>query len=259
MDLFVRETGPARAPTIVFLHGGRMSGWSWEPVVERMREYRCLVPDLPQYGRSVGRGPFEIGRAADAVAALIRSRVDAGRVHVVGLSLGAQVGVQLLATVPDVVDRAVLCGTMVNALPWVRPTQFLVKSSVRVAWSRRLLGRRWSARPANVPPARSGDYLRDSRLIEQPEFVDIVTASAGFTIPVGLDKTDSPTLFLSGAEETWFVRRSAAVLAQTMPKGIDRIAIAMGHTWPLCHPDLFSRTVLGWLTDTALPPEITAP
>ena len=112
MDLFVRESGPVGAPTIVFLHGAYTSGWFWEPVVERMQQqYRCLVPDLPHYGKSFEQGPFEMGRAATAVAELIRSRAGTGRAHVVGLSLGAQVGVQLLATEPKLVDRAVLCGT----------------------------------------------------------------------------------------------------------------------------------------------------
>ncbi len=63
-----------------------------------------------------------MGRAATAVAELIRSRVGTGRVHVVINSLGAQVGVQLLATEPELVDRAVLCGTIVNAMPVVRLT-----------------------------------------------------------------------------------------------------------------------------------------
>ena len=111
MDLFVRESGPVGAPAIVFLHGAYTSGWSWEPVVERMQQYRCLVPDLPHFGKSFELGPFEMGRAATAVAELIRSRVGTGRAHVVGWSLGAQVGVQLLATEPKLVDRAVLCGT----------------------------------------------------------------------------------------------------------------------------------------------------
>ena len=43
-----------------------------------------------------------------------------------------------------------------------------------------------------------------------------------------------------------------------MPNGVDRVAIGMVHDWPLRYPDLFSRTVDGWLTDTALPPEIAA-
>ena len=60
------------------------------------------------------------------MAELIRSRVGSGRAHVVGLSLGAQVGVQLLATEPKLVDRAVLCGTVINTMPGVRLTGLLL-------------------------------------------------------------------------------------------------------------------------------------
>jgi pimeloyl-ACP methyl ester carboxylesterase len=255
----VRESGPVGAPTIVFLHGGRTSGWSWEPVVERMHGYRCLVPDLPQFGKSFEQGPFEIGRATDAVAELIRSRVGAGQAHVVGFSLGAQVGVQLLATEPKLVDRAVLCGTMINALPGVRLTQLLMGLAARLSWSRSLLIRRRNARPVGIPAARIDDYQDDMRLITGRQVADIVRASAGFTLPEGLEESDSATLFVTGAEEMRLARRWAAALARRLPNGVDRVAVGMRHDWPLQYPDLFSRTVVGWLADTALPPEIAAP
>ena len=114
MGLFARESGPAEAPTIVFLHGAEHSGRSWQPVVERLPQYRCLFPDLPQHGESLQEGPFDIDRAATAVAELIRSHAGTGRVHLVGHSLGAQVGAQLLATEPGLIDRAVLCGAVIN-------------------------------------------------------------------------------------------------------------------------------------------------
>ena len=258
MDLFVRDSGPAGAPTIVFLHGGRMSGWSWEPVVERMHGYRCLVPDLPQYGGSFQQGPFEIGRATDAVAELIRSRARGGRAHVVGFSLGAQVGVRLLATQPKLVDRAVLCGTVINTMPGVRLTQLVLGLLARTKWFRWEIKRHWNAGHGDIeiPSARIDDYREDMRLMTGAQIAHIVVASVGFTRPEGLDQSDSPTLFLTGAKELPFVRRSAVALAQSMPNGVDRVAIGMGHDWPLRYPDLFSRTVDGWLTDTALPPEI---
>jgi pimeloyl-ACP methyl ester carboxylesterase len=256
MDLFVRESGPVGAPAIVFLHGGKMSGWSWEPVVQRMQRYHCLVPDLPQYGKSLQQGPFEIGGAATAVADLIRSRVGTDRVHVVGFSLGAQVGVQLLAAEPKLVDRAVLCGTMVNALPGARLSAPLLGVIARISRSVTI---RWNAREVGIPSARLDDYRQDVRLMTGAQFARIVVASAGFTLPDGLDQSDSPTLFLTGGREMRFVRRWAAVLAQPMPNGVDRVAIGMRHDWPLRYPDLFSQTVDNWLNDTALPPEIALP
>ncbi|GFG73637.1 alpha/beta fold hydrolase [Mycobacterium botniense] len=254
MDLFVRESGPVGAPVVVFLHGGEYSGQSWQPVVERMQRYHCLVPDLPHHGESSQRGRFEISGAAAAVAELVRSRVGSGRVHVVGLSLGAQVGAQLLASAPELVDRAVLCGTVVNVLPGARLTASLLGLVARI--SRSVTIRR-NARLAGPPPATTDDHREHMRLMPAAQVAYLVEASAGFTLPEGLDKSDSPTLFLTGANELRFVHRSAAALAQRMPNGVDGVAIGMDHDWPLRHPDLFSRTVDGWLSGTALPPEIT--
>jgi pimeloyl-ACP methyl ester carboxylesterase len=256
MDLFVREYGPVGAPAIVFIHGGRMSGWSWEPVVQRMQQYHCLVPDLPQYGKSFQHGPFEMGRAADAVAELIRSRVGSGRAHVVGFSLGAQVGVQLLATKPNLVDRAVLCGTVINTAPCVRLTQLLLGMISRNTIYRWVVRRYRNVRHMPIPSTKIDEYREDVRLNTSGQLADVVVASAGFTLPRGLDKSDSPTLLLTGAKEARLVRRWAAALAQAMPSGVDGVATGMFHDWPLRNPDLFSRTVNGWLTNGALPPEI---
>ena len=256
MGLFVRESGPVGAAAIVFLHGGEYSGRSWQHVVERMQRYHCLVPDLPQHGESFQRGPFEIDGAAIAVAELVRSRVGTGRVHLVGLSLGAQVGAQLLAIAPELVDRAVLCGTIVDAMPVVRLTAPLLGL---VAWISRSVTIRRNARLATVPSTRTDDYREDVRLMPPAQIAHLVEASAGFTLPEGLDKSDSATLFLTGSKEMRLILRSAAALAQRMPNGVDGVAIGMDHEWPLRYPDLFSRTVDGWLSGTALPPEIALP
>jgi len=222
MGLHVRESGPAGAPAIVFLHGGGQSGRSWQPVVERLHQYRCLAPDLPEHGQSVDAGPFDMARAADAVADIIRPLVGVGRVHLVGHSLGAQVATQLLATEPELIDRAVLCGPVFNALPGV----WLARILLRVT--------------AGIPPT-----IRS-----------VVAASSGFTVPAGVHRSDSPTLILTGANESPFVRRSAAVLSQRMPNGVAGVATGMTHNWPLSCPDLFSRTVAGWTSGTGLPPGI---
>lgn len=256
MDLFVRESGPAAAPAIVFLHGAYTSGWSWEPVVERMQQYRCLVPDLPHYGKSFELGPFEMGRAATAVAELIRSRVITGRAHLVGWSLGAQVGVQLLATEPKLVDRAVLSGTAVNTVPFVQLTRRLLALPARSSMYRWMVRRYRNAWQAAVPSAHIDDYREDVRLITSGQLADVIMASAGFTLPEGLAKSASPTLFITGGKELPVVRRWAAALAQQMPNGVDGVATGMPHEWHKRDPDLFAHTVDAWLTDSALPPEI---
>jgi len=257
MDLFARESGAVEAPAILFLHGGGLSGWSWQPVVDRMHQYRCLVPDLPEHAKSFEQGPFEMARAAAAVAELVRSRVRTGRAHVAGLSLGAQLGVQLLATEPDVVDRAVLCGTNINGIPGVglmQPVLALVAWIARFGWVIN-----WNARYLGIPPAQIDEYREDVRLMTGAQLGHIIGVSSRFRIPAGLDKSVSPTLFITGAKETRFVHRSAAALAQRMPNGVNRVAIGMRHDWPLSHPDLFARTLDSWFTGAALPLQIGQP
>ena len=114
MSLYVRESGPANAPTVVFLHGGGVSGWMWRPQVERLADYHCLVPDLPEHGRSSHVKPLTMPGCAEALISLIRERAHGGRAHVVGLSLGAQILVYLLATTPEVIDRAVVSSALVR-------------------------------------------------------------------------------------------------------------------------------------------------
>jgi pimeloyl-ACP methyl ester carboxylesterase len=254
--LFVRESGSAGAPTVVFLHGGRLSGWSWEPVVERMQRYHCLVPDLPDFGKSDQHGPFDMSQAAEAVAELILSRVESGPTHVVGFSLGAQVGVQLLAHEPTLVDRAVLCGTVVNTMPGVRQTQLLAGLLARTPWFSWAVKRHGQAHQLAAPAARVSVYREDMRRMTGARLAQIVEASAGFVLPEGLDKSDAHALFVTGTRERQFVHRAAAALAQRMPNGIDTAATGMRHDWPLRCPDLFSRTIDGWLSQTPLPPEI---
>ncbi len=257
MDLFVRESGPIGAPAILFLHGGYMSGWSWQPVVDRLDErYRCLFPDLPQYGKSAEQRPFEIATAAGAMADLIRSRVGTGRAHVVGYSLGAQVGLQLLAAEPELVDRAVLCGTPVNTMPGIGFTKLVVGRLARTRWFQWAIKRHWSTRHGRLPFPNSADYREDERIMTGARLANVVMASSGFAIPEGLDELHTPTLFITGSDELQMTRRWAAELAQLMRHGVDAVAVGRRHDWPLRYPDLFARTVDGWLSDTALPPQI---
>src|SRR5947209_8702658 len=99
MSLYVKETGKANAPSIIFLHGGGASGWTWDEQVAQLSDFRCLVVDLPEHGKSIGVEPFTFDSAAAQIVEIIRAH--GGKAHVVGLSLGAQTIVTLLSIAPE--------------------------------------------------------------------------------------------------------------------------------------------------------------
>jgi pimeloyl-ACP methyl ester carboxylesterase len=257
MELFVRESGPAGAATIVFLHGAEHSGRSWQSVLKHLPWYHRLVPDLPQHGESLQGGPFDIDRAAAAVADVIRSRASTGPVHLVGHSLGAQVGAQLLATEPGLIDRAVLCGAVINTLPGIWLTRLLLGAVAGISRSFEIShSNQERAHPVGVPTAGADDDPHGVRRMPAEQLSEIVVASAGFTLPEGLDKSSSTALFLTGAMEMPLVHRSATALSRRIPDGVDGVARGMGHDWPLRYPGIFARTVDSWISGTALPSQI---
>jgi pimeloyl-ACP methyl ester carboxylesterase len=67
---------------VVLLHGGGISPWMWEPVVELLPDFRCLTPRLPDLD--------SVEAIAEAVASLLPGPAP---VTVAGPSLGGQVAI----------------------------------------------------------------------------------------------------------------------------------------------------------------------
>ncbi len=97
-------------PTIVFLHGTRLSGASWAAQAEDLGdEFHCLIPDLPGHGASRDE-PFVMEDAAARIADLIATDAHDGQAVVVGLSLGGYVAMTVAAGWPERVRGLVVSG-----------------------------------------------------------------------------------------------------------------------------------------------------
>ena len=184
MSLFVRESGPISAPTIVFLHGGGVSGWSWQPQIEAFPDYHLLVPDLPEHGRSLAEAPFTFPDAAARIADLIRDRGHGGRAHVIGLSLGAQTAIQLLAAAPDLVDHALLSGALVRGLPGAS----LVRPTIAAYMPFRNIPAlvRANMRSSAIPADYYQPFSEDTRALTTDALTHTLVANMTFRLPAGV-------------------------------------------------------------------------
>jgi len=102
----VGETG---AP-VVFLHGLFGQGRNFTQIAKALApEYRSLLLDLPNHGRSAWTDGFDYAATADLVAQHLRAGFAAdGPVHVVGHSMGGKVAMLLALRHPEVVNRLVV-------------------------------------------------------------------------------------------------------------------------------------------------------
>ena len=95
---------------VVFLHGLFGQGRNFTQAAKALQpDFRSLLVDLPNHGRSGWTDTFSYDLLADAVAAELRAGFAAdGPVHVVGHSMGGKTAMVLALRHPDLVDRLVV-------------------------------------------------------------------------------------------------------------------------------------------------------
>ena len=107
--LHTRVVGETGTP-LVFLHGLFGQGRNFTQIAKALQpDFRSLLVDLPNHGRSAWVDAVSYEQMADAVAATVRADfAPEGRVDVVGHSMGGKVAMMLALRHPDLVDRLVV-------------------------------------------------------------------------------------------------------------------------------------------------------
>lgn len=244
---FVHESGDAKNPAILFLHGSPLSGRMWQPQMERLTEFHCLAPDLPGHGQSHSLSlnmPDIVQRLSD----LISTSSPKGKAHVVGLSFGGVVAQALMVAAPQLVEHVVLSGTA------ARMSKLLIWMSMLNEPFLRLLSPRQLAAIVcwqfSVPPKYRDQMSEDFRAFSSKTLSNVMKTYLDIEIPTA---TKSPALVAVGQKETVYAKAAARLLNRSIPNSKGVIAPNCGHVWNLEAPDLFAETVRAWITDRELP------
>jgi pimeloyl-ACP methyl ester carboxylesterase len=248
----VRESGEPGTPAVVFLHGAGVSGRMWADHMARLSAFHCLAPDFPGCGMSHRLSWTSRTDAADAVAALIRTRVPAGRAHVVGISLGGAVAHTLLARHADLMDRVIIDGA--GILPWWGNGPYLLFiAAIAPFLHTRAVIATLSRSVGQIPEPDQADLKVASRLA----FLKSLADARGTRATRAEVRAACPTLFVAGEKET-AVRRSNAALAAVMPHAVARYVAGQGHGWLGRRMKLHLDTVEAWLTAEESAAELVA-
>ncbi|MEM6763237.1 MAG: alpha/beta fold hydrolase [Pseudomonadota bacterium] len=250
-------TGTAGAPIVVFLHGAGFGGAMWRPVVAHLHQYQCVLMDLPGHGAAVKQPFVSFEETAAAVARTVDTRFGGSPVHVVGLSLGAYVGLQVILDTPRVVRRAVLSGFHVGRFPNALYNRVLATALSPLAtagWYRRLAAKSLNVEPDAIfgggrPTPVSGRALRVV-LREALAFAPDSAALSGIATPL---------LAVAGENELTVIKNSVATLNGTAPEVVGRIATGLGHAWSVEAPSLFAETVDAFIQGAPLPDGLARP
>ena len=233
---------------LVLVHGAADDGRIWQPqMVDLADEFTVVAWDEPGSGRSsdLPEG-FTLAGFADGLAALIES-LRLGPAHVVGLSWGGTVVLELYRHHPELVATLILADTYAG---WKGslPTE---EVEARVVGARAML----AAPPAQFDPTPSGLFAGDP----PADLVPLLAAIAADVRPATLGQqlaimaeTDSsnllphvavPTLLLWGDSDARSPLGVAHQFADTIP-GAELVVIERaGHMSNLERPQQFNAAV----------------
>lgn len=110
LRLHVRDSGPRRAPAVIFLHGFGASLHTWEPWARALAtDFRVIRFDLPGSGLSPPdpTGDYSDVRSMQLLLALMDT-LGVARASVIGNSMGGRIAWTFAASYPDRVDKLVL-------------------------------------------------------------------------------------------------------------------------------------------------------
>ncbi len=235
-----------KTPMIVFIHGAGISSWMWREQLAALAGFQGLAVDLPGHGNSAA--PWvSVPDAADAVANTILRQAPGGRAHVVGLSLGGVVALQLLAQHPDTVDRMLVSGTLATGLPGAGILAGLTALTLPIGKWDPLV--RLTAKMMAVSPADYPDLQADVRRLKAGPLRQMILDVTTFRPPLVLAQRRHSVLVVAGGKEHRKVRESVGRLVALMPNARGGLIPGGQHTWNWQWPARFNALIQAWFRD----------
>ena len=244
-DLYFTQHNADQRTTVIFIQGAGGDGQDWLPIAQRMTAYHTILPDLPAHGKSVDIKPFSKELSARLLADLIRNHAHNSKAHIVGLSLGAFVAVELATKYPDLVLDMFVSGLKClppNLATGITPYIAYAIGKVESAAPAFLI--RWLMDGTEVrDPHPEQSYPERTRAI-------MVAISRPEQIPPWPARTCIIAAGKAGILPTSDTPADAIMFRDAGRKGnAETVAFThadMRHPWHLQDPELFARTAVAW-------------
>ena len=266
-DLYSTQLGTS-GPRVAFLHGLFGQGRNWTSVAKALAdEYRLILVDLPNHGRSGWTESFSYPEMASAVASLLDGQAAGDQVSVVGHSMGGKVAMALALLHPEVVER--LCVVDVSPVPTSGVSAFAAYVAGMRSLDLERLPDRASA-DAHLQPyvpdpvirsfllqnlRRDGDRWRwQMNLALLGDELDTVGGWPDLTAePYRAQPYPGPVLWVRGSRSDYVQPAHAPVMRALFPRVRSVVVKEAGHWVHADQPEVFASLVRRFLDGPAAP------
>jgi len=222
----ITTLGPAHASAFAFLPGIAMTGDVFTPVAAHLPETQCLLVDLPGHGTSRDMPWRSIEQTARAVLDALPRTVTG----IAAVSLGAYVGLTMLALAPNRFRHALLSGMHPRDMP--NPRMMKALSWVMAPLITRPFLARRNAAAMGVSPDVIDTYVAGAAQTRPSAFARATCDVVAFELPAGLDCVSTRVLMAAGTNEHSVILDGQATICAALPNAQACRATGLGHGWP---------------------------
>jgi len=246
------EYNQESARAVLLLHGMGATGASWAFQIPAFIEagFRVIAPDICGFGLSpYSGGRLSISTLSADMDSLLKS-LGVSPAHVVGLSMGGAIALQLALDAPDQVMSLVLVSTFASLRPrnqrmWLYYVfRYLLLYTLGLPAQAHTVARRIFPRPDQS--AFRDQFLQQINQADPKGYRASMRALAGFNVTGRLAEINIPTLVISGENDTTVTLESQRILSKNIPNATHIIISKGGHAITVEQPDIFNEAIIGF-------------
>ncbi|MBN7772275.1 alpha/beta fold hydrolase [Clostridium aminobutyricum] len=242
--MIFKETSNKKLPTIILLHGGGLSFWSLQSIVEQLQsEFHVVTPIIDGHGEDGDEEFISIQNSAGKLIDYIDTNYNGKVFAISGLSIGAQITIEVLSQRADITQYAILESALVYP---IKGTAIMTVPTYKLFYG--LVKRRWfsklQAKSLCVPADMFEQYYQDSLKISKQSLINITLSNGNYNLKSSITNTKSKILIIVGENEIGIMRKSAQRLREAIKDSELYIAPAMKHgEMSLVYPKKYAELV----------------
>ncbi len=244
------EFGKENEKIIMLLHGGGLSWWNYEDQAKLLeKDYHVIIPVLD--GHADSDADFcGIEENAGRIITFIDENYGGSVLMIGGLSLGAQILVEILAQRSDICKYAIIESALI--LP-MKMTYFFIEPTLSLSYG--LIKKEWFAKlqfkSLKIRSDLYQDYYRDTCKISKKNMISFLKANSLYEVKPGLMNTKARVHIWVGQKEQREMRLSAQHLHEMIPNSVLDMKDGLSHgEFSLNHADLYVKEVSTILSST---------
>lgn len=244
--MIFKEFGNKNKKTIIFLHGGGLSWWTWKYQIEELQnDFFVVAPIIDGHGEDGDNSFVSIQKSSQGVINYIKENCTGKVFAICGLSLGSQILVEILSKEQNITENAVI----ESALVYPSSKASIELTSLMLNLSYGLIKKRWfaklQAKQLKLPEQLFEYYYKDTIKIRKTTLINFIKSNQEYSVPDTLRNTKAKTLILVGEKELPVMKKSAKLLNDTINNSTLKIIKNSFHgEFSLVHSDKYLELVI---------------